>query len=458
MAMDAETSKDLIFSVHFGKFYMIDAARCFDRQQGSISCADIETAVANGKKNQKIGMERPEFDAFSVPDDLATKLSSTSMKKSAINANRGTNGYGRKGQEPSSSSSIAKKGQNVSSSFWSSLPINEMSRDTEETIEQKFRAIAIILGYQQIACFVDDDRAHHGGHKESGEMSLRCGTIAGTTLLVPGVAWKIEVVASMSYSTHVTTTTLPRKMSSVDSEVNNCLGDVESSNRVVEKSNVGVHERFLAWIHATLLCASPAEKSNESPERCFDDDLVAGGSVGKIEPNLEGVDSFRHHDLRFKVGNNKPVKKNTSLYETVLPQGLLPVEMNEEGRPTVRSDSGLKENITFIRRVKKRIVFGSPGLLAYFRGQQGEHDSESERDLNVNAKMVLILSIGIHYEGVGLQEEIPFIDLSLDGDMTEVCHWIQEQGQGENLEGARQSLSCTIEEVLRVSERIRQLW
>ena len=480
--MDAEASRDLIFSVHFGKFYMIDAERCFGRQQGSMSCADIETAVANGKNNQKIGMERPEFDAYSVvPNDRAALLSSSSPirtqsstnyanRSDGMRTNKGDGFAGRKGLESITSSSS----KYVSTSFWSSVPVKDhesMAVGTQEIIENKFRAIAKNLGYQQIAWFVDDDGSATRcvrGDSEDVELSLKCGPISGTTLTLSGTVWKIEVVPSASYSTHVSVTRLPKRVSCPDSEASDVLGCTsyigKENNLGSENMEVGspaVHERFLAWLHATLVCAhdtSSVEKNIEAPDECCDENE----GVVKKESDSEVVDSFRHHDLRIKVGNNKRVSRESQLYEAVMPGGHLPVEMNEAGRPTVRPDTGLKENVTFIRRVKSRIVFGSPGLLAHLqRGRTGEQDSEDgvdeSSDLNADVKMALILTIGTHYEGVGLQEEVPFIDLSLDGDMSEVRKWIQGQGQG-NLEVAKQSLQCTIEEVLRVSERIREFW
>jgi hypothetical protein len=241
--------------------------------------------------------------------------------------------------------------------------------------------------------------------------------------------------------------------STSDTEKEKDLG----SQEVVETPGISVHERFLAWIHATLLCAhdSTTKKNIEELDECCDE----SEEVVKKKSDSEVLDSFRHHDLRIKVGNNRRVPKKTKLYKAVIPEGHIPVEMNEAGRPTVRPDTGLKDNVTFIRRVKSRIVFGSPGLLAHLRGQTAEQDSDDGVNSSdfMGEKMSLILTTGIHYEGVGLQEEVPFIDLSLDGDMSEVRNWIQGQGQG-SLEVAKQSLSCTIEEVIRVSERIRKLW
>eukprot|EP01036_Dinobryon_divergens_P031105 gene31105-40450_t len=471
-SMDAEASKDLIFAVHFGKFYMIDAERCFDRQQGSMPCADIETAVANGKKNQKVGVERPEYDPYSsVPDDRAALLSSSSSpaRKPSANANRG-NGM-RNGAGDGFATSSAKKGQFVSTSFWSSLPVNDHDSTTvgaEETIEIKFRAIAKDLGYEQIAKFVEDDSSALCVSNDSDDFepsALRSGPISGTTLTLFGTAWKIEVIASASYSTHISTTSLPRTVSCPDSEADDMLGSTSDtgkekdlgSEEVVETPGFSVHERFLSWINATLLCAhdSSAKKNIEVLDECCDE----SEEVVKKKADSEVLDSFRHHDLRIKVGNNRRVPKKTELYEAVIPQGHIPVEINEAGRPTVRPDTGMKDKITFIRRVKSRIVFGSPGLLAHLRGQTAEQDSDDGHNSSdfMGEKMTLIVTIGIHYEGVGLQEEVPFIDLSLDGDMSEVRNWIQGQGQG-SLEVAKQSLSCTIEEVLRVSERIRKLW
>lgn len=467
--MDAEASKDLIFAVHFGKFYMIDAERFFDSRQGSTPCADIETAIANGKKNQKVGMEKPEFDP-SVMDDRAALLSSSSpARKPSANANRG-NGM-RNDIGDGFATSSTKRKQFVSTSFWSSLPINDHESTTvvgtEEILEMKFRAIAKDLGYEQIAKFVEDDSSALCVSNDSDdfEPSLRSGPITGTTLTLYGTAWKIEVIASASYSTHISATSLPRTVSCPDSEDGDVLGSTSDtgkekglgSEEVVDTPGFSVHERFLSWINATLLCAheSSPKKNIEALDECCDE----SEEVVKTKSDSEVLDSFRHHDLRIKVGHNRRVPKKTKLYKTVIPQGHIPVEMNEAGRPTVRPETGMKENITFIRRVKSRIVFGSPGLLAHLRGQTAEQDSDDGVNSSdfMGEKMTLIVTFGIHYEGVGLQEEVPFIDLSLDGDMSGVRNWIQGQGQG-SLEVAKQSLCCTIEEVLRVSERIRKLW
>jgi hypothetical protein len=456
--MDAETSRGLVFSVHFGKFYLVDAERCFDRHRGSISCADIEAAVVNGKKNFKIGMERPEFDSFSLPDDRAYLLSESSSKTTGRRI--GNSGKDSKG---STSSRDQKKKANVSNSFWSSLPMKyETECNMEQsmvTVEEKIRTIADLLHYQLIAIFEEEDL--EGDRKtpcpDDSFRSMDTGIIPGTSLMIPRMAWKVEVVASANYSTHVSTPFLPTKTA--------------GSGNMVESQIVNVHERFMAWVHATLLAVDVTSPQERFPNEDEDSDLDT-----TIETNVlpsAAISSFRHHDLRIKIGNNKRVPLNSDLYNEVMPQGRIPVELNDLGRPSVRTPEPgrphLKEKITFIRRVMKRVVFASPGLVSHLQQSQTSHhhnnnnndDGAEVGDISIAqdkpVKMVLILSAGIHYEGVDLQDEVPFIDLSLDGDMTEVSAWIQGEGQG-NLVGATQSLSSMVDEILHVSEFLREMW
>ena len=445
-AMDEETSEGLLFTVHFGKFYMLDADRCFDRQRGAISCADIESAVGGGKRNRLFGQSLPAFDPSSaVRDDKAALIPKASKPAPPPpNGQGGSNGGSDRWTSKDESSEKSSKTKNVSSSFWSSIPME--SEGQMEIIHNRIISIVESLGYKQVAYFSEDD-------SDTGKVNrdFSSGKVPGTSIWLPGAQnWKIEVTPSPSYSAHLTTarpTSRPSSKQQAEAATAAEGDDGGNPNPSLSTPPLEVKERFLSWVHGTLLSAK--EESAEVKE---------GGH--EAASRFNSLESFRHHDLRFKVGNNKTVEVGTDLYCSVCPQGELPVQFDEaSGRPVPRTDGLLKDQVAFVRRIKKRFVFANSALVEHLHSVQTNGSrKESNNDNNTEAvKILLILAEGIHYEGVGLKEESPFVDLSLDGDMSEVAKWVEGKGSG-HMDKAAQSLSETIGEVMRVSEMIRERW
>lgn len=278
--MDEKRCELLSFSVHLGNFYIVNGETYFDKHQKTVTCVDIETAINNNNTHRKYDhADRPDYK--SKPDAICERP--TSIHQATRGILHETN---------------RKLKKNILCGFWSNLPsigdvdvsLSSITSADVETInaEEVIRNAFGDLGYSEHLL------------KEPEEQSDA--KITGTNLWC-GSAWKVSIQPSASYQVHAR----------LDTQLN----------------VISVHERLLNWVSGTLLGNHELDSTHGSTTCSLGIPLGDNPTSNQSSSSTKDSDltisqaSSSLCDVRFKIGDEKPVEKGTDLYNHFVPMALV---------------------------------------------------------------------------------------------------------------------------------------
>ena len=153
---------------------------------------------------------------------------------------------------------------------------------------------------------------------------------------------------------------------------------------------------------------------------------------------------FRSHDLRFKLGTSKQVAEDSKLYAEVCPDKKSPIRIDETtGRP-ISNETKAKKNVSFVRQTEKRVHYINKS-----------YSDVNDREIT-DPVLVGVFAYGTHFSGDELTDVQPFIDLSLEVDVTPLANWVNKLDVSQ--EDIIKWILNVNQEVLRISDEIKRVW
>jgi hypothetical protein len=496
----------LQFSVHLGKFLLLDAGRSFERGRGNVSCAEIETAMNNNHGNAKFDL----YGRSEGIDDGGTKPQPSQKPQQG----KGGQGSSAKTIGVAQPVAVKHKKKSLATTFISSVPLgqpvsgsdsataaaltvlSDVAASTKQT-EQKLAAVLSTLGYAEYTLPV------HNGADSTDSLPVP----HSHTLQIPTNTWRVAVEVSNSSQVHV---------------------DLDEQGKVL-----GAEDRLLSWVNGTLVSAAPPPKSDDQAQSSLTYD-------------------FRDHDLRLKIGATQPISEE--LHSKVCPGGSAPVEFSPLTGPQLSTDVSVTSvlptalrsshqqamdthvdtlgtpvlvrpsqdlptayTISFARKVTQRRAFLCPTLASVVnatgaaaapeesavvpttaeeepvdRNPSNPPDATTSKSANgelgdAAIPIVAMVATGQHYDGAHLDAVTSFVDLSLEIDVSPLVQLINSTStllndDNEVAEGAEDTANSgdltssgragafrdnavlgaycdtVVTEVLRVSDAFRQRW
>jgi hypothetical protein len=499
----------LQFSVHLGKFLLLDAGRSFERGRGNVSCAEIETAMNNNHGNAKFDL----YGRSEVNEDSGTDAAKPQLQQKP---QQGKGGQGMSAKTNGVAQPVAAKHKkkSLATTFISSVPLSrthDLAADatlavngstdvaaSTKQVEHKLAAVLSTLGYAEYRL------PHDSSANTTGSVPVP----HGHTLQIPTNTWRVAVEVSNSSQVHV---------------------DLDEQGKVL-----GAEDRLLSWVNGTLVSAAAPPKRDTEAQASLTYD-------------------FRDHDLRFKIGATQPISEE--LYSKVCPGGSAPVEFSPLTGPQLSTDVSVTSvlptalrssqqqamdthvdtlgapvlvrpsqdlptayTISFARKVTQRRAFLCPTLATVVNAtdaaaapresavapttaeeepvhrnpSEESDDTTTSKSENVEVgdaaiPIVAMVATGQHYDGAHLDAVTSFVDLSLEIDVSPLVQLINSTSTllnegDEVVEGAEDTVNSgdltssgsagafrdnavlgaycdkVVTEVLRVSDAFRQRW
>lgn len=463
--------EQVIFSVHLGKMLLLDASRTFERSRGALSASDMESAM-NSSRNMKIstyGMEAKQDGAAGVAKSPASKPDTKNKANGKGNAADGGSGRTNAG-------AIATVKNNLASTFASAIPIfegadcstvtgssSEKSRTPHSLymeniarVTGKLQSVLGDLGYEEFL-LADPQGAIQ---------------IPGTTLLLPPAGWRVAVELSERQQLHV---------------------DLDAQGRIA-----AVSDRFLSWVNGTLV--TPAEVDLGSPPAAESDTEPAGPAATAATKTIKY--QFKDHDLRFKIGTVKTIPASNDLHHLACPGGNPPIEIHNADED--EGESGVDSNLsseylraaqagggTALPLIHPSPLMKRPDMVSFARHVVQRRafllpSSTATAAVEGACRVMAVVAVGDCYEGAALRDVNPFVDISLEVDASGLLSCLGSQVlldadsdstknsavAGEEESGDQPDASLAVsdplalgehldsicDEILRVSEKIRETW
>ncbi len=199
---------------------------------------------------------------------------------------------------------------------------------------------------------------------------------------------------------------------------------------------------------------------------------------------------FKHHDLRFKIGTVKIVDEASALHQLACPGGAPPIELSplEEPNQNARSSSGVdsqlsseylrtieneaQKSFTYIRPVPQ---LKRPDMVSFARHVTQRraflYSPPTTAPKKVKAQKVTVMAVmavGDWYEGATLCVVNPFVDISLEVDASGLIRLLNGEVVCDTDGAGAQTIADPLalgdhlgdicDEILRVSDRIREAW
>jgi RNA-dependent RNA polymerase len=448
----------VMFSVHLGKMLLLDAARTFERSHGSISVSEMETAM-NSAKNRKISTYGVEVQREGSTGDSA-KPSVKPQQKKEKGTNRSVGGNNL-------SAAGTNKKSNLTSTFVSAIPIFEFK---DASVTDAERMGPSDLQQQALTAFSEYTRRINGitGKLETilsglgyGEYKGASGqgqiNIPGTTLTLPPTGWRVAVELNERQQLHV---------------------DLDEQGHIA-----AVSDRFLSWVNGTLVTPAEIDLGCVLEEDC--EDVAESKSIISQLTMLKY--DFKNHDLRFKIGTVKIIGEASDLHELACPGGAPPIELvpleqsavvNEKDEEQPNQNSGVDSQLSseYLRTIENEAQpftyirpapqLKRPGMVSFAR-----HVTQRKAFLfsppTQKVKLMAVMAVGDCYEGATLRVVNPFVDISLEVDASGLISCLDGQvmcdadGAGEHIAdplALSDHLDDICDEILRVSDRIREAW
>ncbi len=173
---------------------------------------------------------------------------------------------------------------------------------------------------------------------------------------------------------------------------------------------------------------------------------MAISSVTESSPPIVAPISFKYHDLRIKVGNNMSLDSQSKLHEEVCPHNMPPIACSRDTvEVTYSPHLAHKGQVSFLRRVKKRIMFTS----------QQPHKPLQPDYCGPAVHVIVVYTECTHQEGQDLKEVINIADISIDIDTGPIQAWIEKKITFADFS---MWLEAVLTEITRISETIREQW
>ena len=342
----------LRLTVHFGVFYGVNTGKVLETTQGGISLPELEAAIVGNKIERRVA-ERADWGREHVERQRKAALERKEIKMIEVTRGSGCGGggggEGSGGGSASSKRARKERRRYLCTSFWSGITLDVKDDTACSTAEG--HALAVLKRY--------------GFNEDSS---------GGTT---GPWTWRVQLIPSRSYAV---------------------VARLDDEMRVVS-----VAEKWLNWVHGTLL-------------------------AGQGRPKEEDALGLLHsHDLRLKLQTRQMVTEQLDLYRDVMGgDGKGPLEIDPtSGKPKARV-----KKVMFVRHVK------STSLL---RGPLG---------------LVAVVAKGEQYEGVNMEGPRPFMELSLETEAGHVREWVKGQ---RDRRSTSQWLDQVLELIIDVSEAFRNV-
>lgn len=469
-----KSNEQVIFSVHLGKMLLLDASRTFELSRGALSAIDMEAAM-DSARNMKISTYGVEVKT----DGEVGRDTKPAVKADGKSSNKGS-GTGSGGTSSKTSPPSSKLKSNLASTFVSAIPIFErtgkdlalpMGAPAEKTltayseymdniamVTNKLESLLGSLGYQE--------------HRVADPQAAI--KIPGTTLVLPPAGWRVAVELSERQQLHV---------------------DMDAQGHVA-----AVSDRFLSWVSGTLV--TPADVDLGIAPACENAEGESASSTLAY--------NFKDHDLRFKIGTVKAIADGgttSALYQLACPGGSAPIELsvmeqcadgNSDGNGQHANQlgysSGVDSNLSseFLRSVQQAAqsftcirpspLLKRPDMVSFAR-----HVVQRRAFLlssTAKVQVMAVMAVGNYYEGASLCVVNPFVDISLEVDATGLLSCLggvvsdvdaadTEAGTAAGVNAAVDEAESTMvadplalgdhldnicDEILRVSDRIREIW
>ena len=119
-------------------------------------------------------------------------------------------------------------------------------------------------------------------------------------------------------------------------------------------------------------------------------------------------------------------------------QGKAPIRVDANGRPSPSPDldANVQNRVTFARQIKRRKEYRIkiPASEIINEAPPPQHSGISPAAFDVDVAVVLVFAM--HYEGAGLEDVMPTVDMSLDVDMAPLKQYLRETQQDDGFAGS----------------------